>query len=218
MDPINSSRFCRSLVRDLTNDAKNLGHDTERLSLAMTYSACYHAGMLRKSGEPYILHPLLVARGVQIMGGQQADVLAAVQHDVVEDCVGVSLADVEIELGADVAARVAPLTKDYRLPTSQLRVSDSFGRLCMAMSQIGRGVGLVKIMDRAHNAATSRVLTSQKIDQMREENHCMFAPLARFIGAKGLANFLVSRPEQWWQVAPHFLESMAMIQPRLLLV
>ena len=149
MDPINSSRFCRSLVRDLTNDAKNLGHDTERLSLAMTYSACYHAGMLRKSGEPYILHPLLVARGVQIMGGQQADVLAAVQHDVVEDCVGVSLADVEIELGADVAARVAPLTKDYRLPTSQLRVSDSFGRLCMAMSQIGRGVGLVKIMDRA---------------------------------------------------------------------
>lgn len=217
MTSIASPRICRPLVRDLLNGAKALGHDTKRLRLAMAYGSRHHAGVLRKSGEPYILHPLLVARAVQVMGGLEVDVLAAVQHDVVEDCVGVRLEDIEIALGADVAARVASLTKDYRLPTAEQRVADAFGRLWVAMSQHGRGVGLVKLTDRAHNAATSRVLSPQKIDRMREENHCMFAPLARYLGASGLARFLDSQPEHWWQAAPRFVGAMAEIQPRLAL-
>lgn len=217
MTSIASPRICRPLVRDLLTGAKTLGHDVDKLRLAIAYAARGHGGVRRQSGEPYILHPLNVAGAAQVMGGLEADVLAAVQHDVVEDCVGVQLEDIEIALGADVAARVAPLTKDYRLPTSEQRAADAFGRLWVAMSQHGRGVGLVKLLDRAHNSATSRVLNPQKIERMREENHCMFAPLARYIGAPGLARFLDDRPEHWWQAAPQFVGAMAAIQPRLAL-
>lgn len=217
MNSIASPRICRHQARDLLNGAKTLGHDAERLRRAMVYGASAHAGMRRKSGEPYILHPLLVARAVQHVGGLEVDVLAAVQHDVVEDCVGVRLEDIEIALGADVAVRVAPLTKNFRLPTSEQRVADAYGRLWVAMGQHGRGVGLVKLMDRAHNAATSRVLDSKKIACMREENHCMFAPLARHLGATGLARFLNSRPERWWEASSDFVGAMSAIQPRLAL-
>lgn len=215
MNTIASTRICRQLARDLLQGAKALGHDTEQLRMAMAYSARGHKGQRRKTGEPYILHPLLVAGAVQAMGGLQVDVLAAVQHDMVEDCVGVRLEDIEITLGADVAARVAPLTKDYSLPTSEQRTADAFGRLWQAMGHQGEGVALVKLIDRAHNASTSHVLTAAKLERMRCENHCMFAPLARFIGAKGLARFLDARPEKWWEAGSDFVGAMAAYQPRL---
>lgn len=183
----------------------------------MAYCARAHARQRRKSGESYFLHPLQVARAVQVTGGLEEDVLAAVHHDVVEDCPGVSLEQIEIALGTDVAARVAPLTKDYRLPTSEQRTADAFGRLWVAMGQHGPGVALVKLIDRAHNSATSRVLDLERIQRMRQENTCMFAPLARFIGARGLARFLDSRPERWWEANTDFVGAMGEIQPRLAL-
>ena len=63
----------------------------------------------------------------------------------------------------------------------------------------------------------SRVLGAAKLERMRSENHCMFAPLARYVGAKGLARFLDARPEKWWAAAPDFVGAMAAIQPRLAL-
>lgn len=215
MNPIASPRICRHLARDLLQGAKTLGHDLELLRSAMVFGARAHAGQRRLTNEPYFVHALQVARAVQITGGLEADVLAALHHDVVEDCPGVSLADIEIAWGPEVAARVGPLTKDYRLPTSEQRVADAFGRLWVAMGQHGRGVGLVKLMDRAHNAATSKVLGAQKIDLLREQNRCMFAPLARYLGAHGLARYLEDQPECWWEAAPDFVGAMAEIQPRL---
>ena len=217
MNPIASPRIFRQLARELLQGAKALGHDTEQLRLAIVYAARGHKGKRRKTGEPYILHPLSVARAVQLMGGLEVDVLAAIQHDVTEDCVGIRLEDIEVALGAEVAARVAPLTKDYTLATAEQRTADAFGRLWQAMGRQGRGVGLVKLIDRAHNSATSRVLSAAKLERMRSENHCMFAPLARYVGAKGLARFLDARPEKWWEAAPDFVGAMAAIQPRLVL-
>lgn len=218
MNPIASPRICRHLARDLLQGAKALGHDTEQLRLAMAYAARAHKAQRRKSGEPFIHHPLSVARAVQRMGGLEVDVLAAIQHDMVEDCVGVRLEDIEVALGAEVAARVAPLTKDYTLATSEQRTADAFGRLWQAMGHQGNGgVALVKLIDRAHNSVTSRVLSAAKLERMRCENHCMFAPLARYVGAKGLARFLDARPEKWWEAAPDFVGAMAAIQPRLVL-
>lgn len=217
MNPIASPRICRQLARDLMQGAKALGHDTEQLRLAIAYAARAHKGQRRKNGVPFIQHPLSVARAVQRMGGLEVDVLAAIQHDVVEDCVGVRLEDIEIALGFEVAARVAPLTKDYTLVTSEQRTADAFGRLWQAMGHQGPGVALVKLFDRAHNSVTSRVLTAAKLERMRCENHCMFAPLARYVGAKGLARFLDARPEKWWEAAPDFVGAMAAIQPRLVL-
>lgn len=217
MNPIASPRICRQLARELMQGAKALGHDTQQLRLATAYAARGHKGQRRKTGEPYILHPLSVARAVQRMGGLEVDVLAAIQHDVVEDCVGIRLEDIEVALGADVAARVAPLTKNYTLATSEQRTADAFGRLWQAMGHQGPGVALVKLIDRAHNSATSRVLDAAKLERMRSENHCMFAPLARYVGAKGLARFLDARPEKWWEAAPDFVGAMAVAQPRLAL-
>lgn len=212
---LSSNRICRRLVRELLQDAKARGHNTERLRQAIVYSARAHKGQHRKSGEPYFIHSLQVARAVQVLGGLEVDVIAALHHDIVEDCFPVELSDIEIAWGAEVAARVGPLTKDYRLPTSEQRVADAFGRLWVAMGKYGPGVALTKLMDRAHNSCTSAVLSAEKITQMRQENRCMYAPLARFIGAKGLARFLDSKPERWWEAAPNFVGAMAAIQPRL---
>ena len=151
------------------------------------------------------------------MGGLEVDVIAALHHDIVDDCFAVKLGDIELAWGSEVAARVGPLTKDYRLPSSEQRVADAFGRLWVAMGHHGAGVALTKLLDRAHNSCTSSVLSAEKIAQMRQEKRCMYGPLARFIGAKGLARFLDSKPERWWEAAPNFVGPMAAIQPRLCL-
>jgi|JI10StandDraft_1071094.scaffolds.fasta_scaffold550044_2 guanosine-3',5'-bis(diphosphate) 3'-pyrophosphohydrolase len=212
-----TDRICRRLARELVQDAKARGHNTERLRQAIAYAGQAHKGQHRKSGEPFFIHSLQVARAVQVMGGPEVDVLAALHHDIVEDCFPITLSDIEIVWGVEVAARVGSLTKDYRLPTHEQRGADAFGRLWIAMSRYGGGVALTKLLDRAHNSCTSAVLSAEKIAQMRQENRCMYAPLARFIGAKGLARFLDSKPERWWEAAPNFVGAMAAIQPRLCL-
>ena len=216
MSTASASQVCRQIARDLMHQAQLQGHSTEDLRQALAYGARAHAGQWRKTSEPYILHPLLVGRAVQLLGGHAYDVLAALQHDVVEDCPGIGLTDIECKLGAEVAARVAPLTKDYRLPAEQ-RTPDAFGRLWVATGRHGAGVALIKLIDRAHNAASSKVLKPEKIKRMQHENNCMFAPLARFIGAQGLAQFLDSPPERWWLAAPDFIASVTALQPRLAL-
>ena len=213
-----SNRICKRLARELVQGAISLGHDPETIKQALVFGARAHAGQRRKSGEPYFLHSMLVARAVQVMGGAQVDVIAALNHDVVEDCLALNIYDIETAWGPEVAARVLPLTKDYRLPTSEQRVQDAFGRLWQAIGHHGAGVALVKLLDRAHNAATSEVLSPEKLARMRQENTHMFAPLARFIGASGIADFLDADPEQWWQAKSCFVDHMLACQPRLTLL
>ena len=114
MNPIPSHRISRHLARELVQGAAALGHNTERLSQAMAYGARAHAGQGRKSGEPFFVHALQVARAVQAMGGLELDVLVALHLDVVEDCPAYRLEDIEIAWGPDVATRVGTLTKNYR--------------------------------------------------------------------------------------------------------
>lgn len=214
MNPL-INRICRPLARELVQRAKTLGHDSELVKQALAYGARAHAGQRRKTGEFYFLHSMQVAGAVQVLGGAQVDVIAAFNHDVVEDCLALDIHDIEVAWGLEVAARVLPLTKDYRLPTSEQRVQDAFGRLWQAIGHHGNGVALVKLLDRAHNAATSEVLSGEKLARMRQENKHMFAPLARFIGAPGIADFLDAAPERWWLARSDFVGHMQSCQPRL---
>ena len=125
MKPLPSHRISRQLARELVQDATALGHNTQRLRQAMAYGARAHAEQRRKSGEPFFVHALQVARTVQAMGGLEVDVLAALHHDVVEDCPAYRLEDIEIAWGPEVSARVGTLTKNYRLATPEMRVADA---------------------------------------------------------------------------------------------
>ena len=205
---------CHTAVRQLLTTARGNGLDLVRIRGATVVAARGHAGQRRCSGEPFIAHPLAVAHATAHLGGCTADVETGLLHDLLEDCCGVSVEDVLQRFGPLVTDRLLALTKRPDLP-KPLRPGEAHGRLVSALGRCGTGLALVKLLDRAHNAATSAVLSPERLQRLRAENHHFFAPLAHRVGALGLAAFLVAEPQRWWLAADDFPTHMRQIQPPL---
>ena len=153
------------------------------LASAIDYATEKHAGQKRKSGEPYINHPLAVA-GILIEWGMDIDtVVAGVLHDTVEDT-DATLDDLESLFGRDVAFLVDGVTKvsqaragmrnlDSYLPHTK----DNLTKLMIAVGEDVRVI-IIKLADRLHNMRTLQFMTPEKQKKIARETIEVFAPLA----------------------------------------
>jgi GTP diphosphokinase / guanosine-3',5'-bis(diphosphate) 3'-diphosphatase len=145
-----------------------------------------HDGQIRLSGEPYITHPLAVARIVAGLGLDDTTIAAALLHDAVEDT-GVELTDVERELGPEVAAIVDGVTKLDRLKfdSKQAQQAATMRKMLIAMAKDIR-VLIIKLSDRLHNMRTIAAMPSWKQARTAQETLDIYAPLAHRLGMQDL--------------------------------
>jgi GTP pyrophosphokinase len=149
---------------------------------AYTMAQAGHKEQTRKSGQPYITHPLEVAYIVIEIGLDPKAVAAALCHDLIEDC-GVELATIEAALGSEVALLVDGLTKVDRLKFSSTEAARAatLRKLLVAVAKDVR-VLIVKLADRLHNMRTLGPLRPDKALRIAEETLEVYVPLAHRLG------------------------------------
>lgn len=155
--------------------------DLKRVNKAFLFAEEAHSPQRRKSGEPYILHPLAVARIVGIDLQLDADmVCAALLHDVVEDTPH-SIDEIEREFGNGVADLVEVVTKKNANRYRQSKQIDNFRQI---LQSIHNGVKalLIKLADRLHNMRTLESMRADKQMKIAGETDYFYAPLANRLG------------------------------------
>ncbi len=150
---------------------------------AYIFSKTAHGNQKRHSGDPYFSHPLAVAEILIDLKLDQASIITALLHDVVEDT-DITLSDIEKDFGEEIAKLVDGVTKlgvIESIPSNE-RVAENFRKLAMAMSEDIR-VLLVKLADRLHNMRTLYYMPSkEKKIKIAKESLDIYAPLAGRIG------------------------------------
>ncbi len=167
----------------------------DQIEQAYLYAEERHNGQMRKSGEPYIIHPLQAASFLADLNLDSNTICAALLHDVIEDC-GVTYDDIKGAFNPEVAKMVDGVTKltrmDYRLPGSEaatLQSSDdpdklyaeSLRKMLVAMAEDIRVV-LIKLADRLHNMKTLDALPPAKRKSIAQETLDIYSPLAHRLG------------------------------------
>ncbi len=156
--------------------------DRDCLWQAFRYGKEAHTGQLRKSGEPYFTHALTVAGILADLRLDDDTLVAALLHDVVEDT-PVTLEDVQVLFGDDVALMVDGVTKisDIRSHSPDTRQAESYRKLVFSIAQDPRTV-LIKLADRLHNMRTVEFLSPERQQGMSRETLDVYAPLAHRFG------------------------------------
>ena len=155
----------------------------ETVRRAYEFAARVHDGQKRKSGEPYIVHPLSVASIVTELMVDPPSVAAALLHDTVEDCPDVTLETLEKEFGDEIARMVDGVTKLGRLNFSdrEEQQAESLRKMIFAMSKDIRVV-LIKLADRLHNMRTLKYQPLDRQVGIARETLDIYAPLAHRLG------------------------------------
>jgi GTP pyrophosphokinase len=171
---------------------------SQKLHKALVYSKNAHKEQFRKSGQPYIIHPILVASIVSSITDDESMAIAALLHDVVEDT-EISIEDVIELFGSDVAHLVEGLTKIDDIRDTELIPSTSneklvvsalsFRKMLLASIEDVR-VLVVKLCDRLHNMLTLDALPEHKQIRIAEETLVVYAPIAHRLGISFLKNIL----------------------------
>lgn len=141
-----------------------------------------HRGQQRKSGEPYISHPLAVARILASMRMDSQSIMAAVLHDVLEDT-GITKVDLVAEFGEEVADLVDGVSKldQIQFESKAEAQAESFRKMLLAMARDIRVI-LVKLADRLHNMRTLECLPPDKRKRIALETLEIYAPIANRLG------------------------------------
>ncbi|MFH0766881.1 MAG: bifunctional (p)ppGpp synthetase/guanosine-3',5'-bis(diphosphate) 3'-pyrophosphohydrolase [Bacillota bacterium] len=140
-----------------------------------------HEGQMRKSGEPYITHPIAVAKILAELKGGPATLIAALLHDTVEDT-SLTVKDVDIMFGSDISQLVDGVTKIGKLSfTTAASQADNHQKMLLAMAKDIRVV-LIKIADRLHNVRTLDSMSPDKQYKIATETLEIYAPLAHRLG------------------------------------
>ena len=165
--------------------AHQSNQDSEDLDLvcrAFNFAYQLHEGQYRKSGEPYIAHPIAVAELLQDLGGDKAMIAAGFLHDVVEDT-DVTLEKIEEQFGEEVRRLVEGVTKlsKFNFSSKTEHQAENFRRMFLAMAQDIRVI-VVKLADRLHNMRTLEHLKPEKQKRIALETKEIFAPLANRLG------------------------------------
>ncbi len=156
--------------------------EADLLRRAFEFSYCLHQGQKRRSGEPYIAHPVAVAGLLRELGGDAVTVAAGFLHDVVEDT-EVTLEALEAEFGSEVRLLVEGVTKlsKFNFSSKTEQQAENFRRMFVAMAKDIRVI-VVKLADRLHNMRTLQYLAPSKQRQIAAETMEIFAPLANRLG------------------------------------
>jgi hypothetical protein len=140
----------------------------------------WHRGQTRKSGDPYITHPVAVATILAEIGMTPVTLAAALLHDTVEDT-GYSLEDLRTDFGDEIALMVDGVTKLDKIQYGAAAQSETVRKMIVAMSQDIR-VLVIKLADRLHNARTWKYVPASSSERKARETLEIFAPLAHRLG------------------------------------
>lgn len=164
---------------DLSNP---VDRDNRLIHAAFCFAYKLHEGQYRKSGEPYIAHPIEVAGLLRDLGGDSTMIAAGFLHDVVEDT-QVTTEEIDHLFGSEVAQLVDGVTKlsKYNFSSKTERQAENFRRMFLAMAKDIRVI-VVKLADRLHNMRTLEHLKPEKQYLIAQETREIFSPLANRLG------------------------------------
>ncbi|TAH12084.1 MAG: bifunctional (p)ppGpp synthetase/guanosine-3',5'-bis(diphosphate) 3'-pyrophosphohydrolase [Sphingobacteriia bacterium] len=173
-------RHYRALLKSLRPKLKK--GDKELVRHAFEMAANAHKTMRRKSGEPYIIHPIAVAMiCVEEIGLGVRSTICALLHDTVEDT-DISLEDVELEFGIEIAKIVDGLTKISNvIDTNTSQQAENFKKILLTLTDDPRVI-LIKLADRLHNMRTLDHMKREKQLKIASETVWVYAPLAHRMG------------------------------------
>ena len=171
-------------IQDILNI--NPGYDVDIINRAYKLADDMHKDQIRKSGEPYIIHPIAVAKILAELGMDDETLAAGLLHDVVEDT-DVSVDDLTKEFGSDIALLVDGVTKlgNIVYESKEKRQAETLRKMFLAMSKDIR-VLIIKLADRLHNLRTINYMTESKIIEKCSESLEIYAPLAARLGMYNL--------------------------------
>jgi GTP pyrophosphokinase len=190
----------------LTYEAEPNNSEASLICRAFNFAYQLHEGQYRKSGEPYIAHPVAVAGLLRDLGGDTAMIAAGFLHDVVEDT-EVTPEEIEEKIGSEVRMLVEGVTKlsKFNFSSKKERQAENFRRMFLAMAKDIRVI-VVKLADRLHNMRTLEHLKPEQQQRISLETREIFAPLANRLGIgrfkwelEDLA-FKYLEPEQYRQI------------------
>lgn len=175
-------------IDQLIEKASSYLHESElqRIREAYLFAEKAHAGQVRKSGEPYILHPLAVAEILVSMQMDSTSIIAALLHDVVEDTT-VPLEEVREKFGDTCAMLVDGLTKleKIRFRTKEEQQNENYRKMFVAMAQDIRVI-LIKLADRLHNMRTLKYQSEEAQRRISHETLEIFCPIAHRLGISAI--------------------------------
>jgi GTP diphosphokinase / guanosine-3',5'-bis(diphosphate) 3'-diphosphatase len=183
--------------------------DLDIIKKAYVYSAKVHQGQVRKSGEPYLIHPLEVAGLLAQLRLDEASIVAGLLHDTVEDTLA-TVEEIRDLFGAEIAAIVDGVTKLSKFSASQQlsqeeKQAENFRKMLVAMAQDIRVI-LVKLADRTHNMRTLEHMTEEKQGRIAQETLDIYAPLANRLGISWIKteledlSFRYTRPRDFFEL------------------
>ncbi len=164
--------------------------DSDLIQRAYDYSFRMHAGQKRKSGQPYIVHPVSVAAIIADLRLDAASVCAGLLHDVVEDTLATT-AELSKEFGSEVAELVDGVTKLSKInfTSKEDRQAENFRKMVVAMARDIR-VLLIKLCDRLDNMRTLEHMTREAQERIARETIEIYAPLANRLGIQSFKSEL----------------------------
>ncbi len=168
--------FEKNLQKYLTSD------QVVQVKRAYFFAEQAHYGQVRRSGEPYVTHPLAVAGVLAEMHMDHQSLMAALLHDTIEDT-GVTKDDIGAQFGPDVAELVDGVSKltHIEFDSVELKQAENFQKMALAMARDIRVI-LVKLADRLHNMRTLGVLNRDKMRRIALETLEIYAPIAMRLG------------------------------------
>jgi GTP pyrophosphokinase len=176
----------------------------ERIRFAFDLANERHSGQLRKSGEPYITHPVAVAQILAELGLDEQTIIAALLHDTVEDT-GYTLDELRASFGDEVASLVDGVTKLDKLTYGPTAEAQTLRKMVIAMSKDVR-VLVIKLADRLHNARTWKFVSSETATRKARETIDIYAPLAHRLGMNAVKweledlSFEVMEPKKYEEI------------------
>src|SRR5712691_3597740 len=175
----NLPRF-HDLLKQMSEARPN--DDLEIVRKAYEFSQRYHAGQMRASGEPYLVHPLEVANVLAEMKMDTTAIVAGLLHDSVEDT-SVTIVDIRREFGEQVAHIVEGVTKISKIDfaSREERQAENVRKMVLAMVDDIRVV-LIKLADRLHNMRTLAALPPERQHKIAQETLEIYAPIAHRLG------------------------------------
>ena len=190
--------------------------DIEQIEAAYNWAKKLHDGQFRISQEPYIIHPLEVAKILVDLKLDKNTIIAAFLHDVLEDT-DTTAEEMKEKFGQDVVNLVQGVTKlsKYQFKSKEERQAENFRRMLIAMAQDIRVV-VLKLADRLHNMRTLAYMTTAKQKKIAQETMDIFAPLANRLGMGKIKAELEDlslrylNPEKYYEIAKLVAETKAM--------
>jgi GTP diphosphokinase / guanosine-3',5'-bis(diphosphate) 3'-diphosphatase len=188
LDP---DRSFEAIVADFT--AQHPEGDVDLIRRAYQLARQAHAGQTRKSGEPYITHPVAVTEILTRYGMDAATLAASLLHDTVEDTL-VTLEQIQTEFGPEIAHLIDGLTKLDRIQYTSREAAQAatIRKMVVAMAQDMR-VLLIKLCDRLHNIRTVSALREEKQRRVAAETLDVYTPLAHRLGVQEIKHELEDR-------------------------